>query len=239
MDSFRGTFDQLVGFLPQLLAGLIVLAVGWGVALLVGWALRVVLRRTEFDPFLARHGLISPPASAHRASRGVGLAAFWVVMLAALMQASNLWGLDFVANGLARAIAYVPNILSAVVIFALTFAAANWAGARLRGSALSTQAGAGGVLLPGGVRAAIITLGAFLALRQLLIAPEILLIAFALVLGAISVAVALAFGLGSRRAVEQLTQDWYDAQRSRSMRPNLPPNLPREARREPERPAPH
>jgi hypothetical protein len=65
------------------------------------------------------------------------------------------------------------------------------------------------------VRAAILTVGAFVALRQLLIAPEILVIGFSLVFGAIALATALAFGLGGRRTAERMTDDWYDAQRSR------------------------
>jgi hypothetical protein len=60
------------------------------------------------------------------------------------------------------------------------------------------------------VRAGILTLGGFMALRELLLAPEIVTLAFALAFGAISVAGALAFGLGGRAVAERMTRRWYD-----------------------------
>ena len=57
-------------------------------------------------------------------------------------------------------------------------------------------------------------MGAFMALRELQIAPEIVTIAFTLTLAAIALAAALAFGLGSRNVAGQVTQQWYDRQAS-------------------------
>jgi hypothetical protein len=62
------------------------------------------------------------------------------------------------------------------------------------------------------VRAGVLALGAFMALRELQIAPEIVTIAFTLTLAAIALAAALAFGLGSRGVAGQVTQQWYERQ---------------------------
>ncbi len=216
VESSRRALGDVVAFLPSLVAGLIVLAIGWLVAIAVSRVIRAVLPRVGFDRFLARHRLTNQPPDRRPGSRVVATAAFWGVFLVALMQAANVWGLRAVANGLGEAIAYVPNALAAVVIFGAAFVLGNWVYDRLRAS--PAQEPLAFSILPGAVRAGILTIGGFIALRQLLIAPEILIIGFTLVFGAIAVATALSFGLGGRRAAERMTVDWYDRQRPRGPR---------------------
>ncbi len=211
LDSWRDALSSFVRFLPDLVAGLVVLLIGWVVAAVLRRVIRALLPRTGLDRFLARHELIEREPDTHAGSRVVASAAYWAILLIALMQASNLWGLGFVANGLGRIIAYVPNVVGAVVVFGLALLIGNWARDRLsRGAEERWHS----TLLPDALRAAILTVGAFLGLRQLLIAPEILVIAFAFVFGSIAVATAIAFGLGGRHTVERMTHDWYERQRS-------------------------
>ncbi len=212
-DSFRDALGDVVAFLPSLVAGLIVLAIGWLVAAVLRSAVRALLPRTGFDRFLARHRLTTRPPDTRPGSNVVATAVFWVVMAVALMQAANIWGLRAVANGLGEAIAYVPNVVAAALIFGAGFVFANWVYERLRAAPATERFSF--AILPGAVRAGILTIAAFIALRQLLIAPEILIIGFTLVFGAIAVATALSFGLGGRRAAERMTEDWYDRQKTR------------------------
>jgi hypothetical protein len=231
MDTLRSALARTVNFLPDLLAGLIVLAIGWLVGAILRSVVVAVLSRMGFDRFLAKHGVIGQPPERRAGSRAVGSATFWVVMLIALMQAAFIWRLNFVANGAAAVLAYVPNLIAAALIFGAAFIIGNWVGDRLRAG----QREAYSTMLPGAVRAAILTIGAFLALRQLAIAPEILTIAFALVFGAIAVATALAFGLGGRDTARQMTEDWYQGQRTRRLKVTTPHG---EELREPGEPPP-
>jgi hypothetical protein len=210
MDTLRNAIDQTVAFLPALVSGLVVLAIGCIIALLVSRLVRAVLPRIGFDRFLVRHKLTDRSPETRPGSNLVAAAAAWVVVLVALMQAANIWGLGFVATGLAAAIAYLPNVVAAVLIFGAAFVFGNWVRERLRASSAARSSGA---MLPEAVRAGVLTIAAFMALRQLLIAPEILVIAFTLVFGAIAVATALAFGLGGRRTAERMTEEWYERRR--------------------------
>jgi hypothetical protein len=146
----------------------------------------------------------------------VGTAAAWVIFLIALMQAATAWRLGFIANGLARVIAFLPNVIAAVLIFGGSWLLGNWVADRLRARPADNRPGQEQMvtILPGAVRAGVLTIGAFVALRQILVAPEILVIGFTLVFGAIALATALAFGLGGRRAAERMTEDWYDNRRT-------------------------
>jgi hypothetical protein len=222
MQALRDGVSRIIAFLPDLIAGLVVLAIGWAIAVGVSGAVRRLLPRTGFDRFLARHELMSR-APESTGSRAVGTGAAWVIFLIALMEATKIWRLDFVAAGLARVIAYVPNIVAAVLIFAAAWIAGIWVGDRLRakpaeGESAAERPRANMIILPAAVQAGIVTIGAFVALRELLIAPEILVIGFTLVFGAIAVATGLAFGLGGRRAAEKMTVDWYESEQARRRR---------------------
>jgi hypothetical protein len=213
LEPLRDAWASFVEFLPSLVAGLVVFLIGWLIAALLRRVVDALLRRTGFDRFLARHRMIDRPPEAHTGTHVVASVVFWAVILIALMQAANIWGLDFVANGLGAVIAYLPNIIAAALIFGVALLLGNWVRDRMRSRAIEERWQT--TFLPGATRAAILTIGAFLALRQLEIATEILIIAFALVFGAIALATAIAFGLGGRHTVARLTQDWYERQRTR------------------------
>jgi hypothetical protein len=227
MSYLEAAFSRTVAFLPDLIAGLIILAIGWLIAAVVRRVIFAALPRLGFDRFLVRHGLIQTPVTteghddAGQGTRAVGAVVFWGILLIALMEAAQVWHLPFLAVGIARVLGFVPNAVVAVIIFAVALVAGNWAERRLRETraddaqaALQPQSR----IVPGAVRGGILTVGAFLALRELAIAPEILIIGFTLVFGAIALAAALAFGLGGRRAAEKVTDDWYESQRARQAR---------------------
>lgn len=229
MRYLEAAISRTVAFLPDLFAGLIILAVGWLIAAVVRRVIVAALPRLGFDRFLVRHGLVQTPAATEghapphadvgHGTRAVAAVAFWGILLIALMEAAQVWHMPFLSVGIARVLAFIPNAVVAVIIFAVAIVAGNWAERRLRETrGDEAQAQPQSRIVPGAVRGGILTIGAFLALRELAIAPEILIIGFTLVFGAIALAAALAFGLGGRRAAEKVTDDWYESQRARQAR---------------------
>lgn len=220
------SFDGLVGFLPRLIAGLVILVLGYIVAKALARVAFLLLRRTAYDRFLGRLGVVDDREAnatgvtdatknearkreAHPASRWTSQAVFVVVMLIALMQASVAWNLVMLSDGIARLLAYAPHLLGAIVIFAGALYFGNWTRDRLARGEGASFGQERRSLVASSVRAGILTLGAFMAMRELQIAPGIVTIAFAVTLSAIALAAALAFGLGSRGVAAQMTQDWY------------------------------
>jgi hypothetical protein len=55
----------------------------------------------------------------------------------------------------------------------------------------------------------VILLAVFMALQELGIATDIVTTAFAILFGAIALAMALAFGLGSRELAGEIMREWY------------------------------
>jgi hypothetical protein len=181
------------------------------------------LAREEFDP--ERHQAAEAPEETepqprlrraedlYRARIGTRLianTAFWIIVIAALMEACRAARLYSFASGLEDILSYIPHLIAAVLIFVGSILVANWIRARLVSGDASTAS-----LIGGAVRAGILTIGGFMALRELQIAPDIVRIAFILAFGAIALATALALGLGSRKVAEQMTSDIYDENSSK------------------------
>ena len=211
-------FDRVVGFVPNLIAGLVILLLGWIIALALSRLTRALARRLGFERLVARLGTGTARETAG-ASRWLGSVVYAIVMLVAVMQAARAWRLDFIANGLAAIIAYLPHAIAAAVVFAAAIFVGNW----VRDHAFrprAAEAGAGEPavgarvetprVLPSLVRGVIIAVGAFMALRELQIAPQIVNLAFMLTLGAVAVAGALAFGLGARDVAGRVAQSWWE-----------------------------
>lgn len=210
MHWLSTAFDGAVGFVPSLLAGLLILVVGYVLAKVCAGITRSLLGRTGYDRLLMKIGVIDADDETRQGSRWTGSAVFAVVMLAAAMQAARAWNLQLVAFGVSQVIAYVPHLVGAAAIFAAALYFANWVRDRIaRGERMRPGQRP---LVASSVRAGVLALGAFMALRELQIAPEIVTIAFSLTLAAIALAAALAFGLGSRNVAGQVTQQWYDRQ---------------------------
>jgi hypothetical protein len=210
-DTATNALNGFVSFLPNLVAGLIILFIGYLVALLLGRATQALLRRTGYDRFLAKLGLLDQDrVDAKRASVWTGNAVFWVILLVAVMQATRAWNLEMVGVGIGRVIAYLPHVIGAAFIFAAALYFGSWVRDRMVQREKTTEAADQRPLIASAVRAGILALGAFMALRELQIAPEIVELAFGVTFASIGLAAALAFGLGSRGVAERVTQQWYD-----------------------------
>lgn len=216
MHWITRAFDGVVGFIPNLIGGLITLLIGYIVASVIRRIARPLLHRAGFDRLMYRLGM-SDPYDAEAGSRTVASALFVIAIAATLMQVARAWNLTFIAAGLASALAYLPHVLSAVVIFGAALYFGNWVRDRmLQGRVTSPPAASGSAdrgehrIVVSAIRGGILALGAFMALRELQIGSEIVTIGFSLVLGAIALAAALAFGLGSRDVAASVTREWYD-----------------------------
>ena len=95
------------------------------------------------------------------------------------------------------------RLILGLVVFGIGLYLANLAATTLRASG-NAQA----PLLAIAARVAIIVLSGAMALRQMGLANAIINIAFGVLLGAIAVAVALAFGLGARDAAGRVVERW-------------------------------
>ncbi|MDC3959498.1 hypothetical protein KEG38_36935 [Polyangium jinanense] len=213
----RAAWNDFLAFLPDLLWGLAILIVGYFIARLLASIARPLLHRVGFDRLIDKLGIAVRADRTEQGSRWGASIVFWVTMLIVAMYAADAWRLGAVASGIAAIIAYLPHVLAAAVIFGAALLFGNWVRARMletNGTVVPGEAPAATTsqrpLVAGAIRAGILALGAFMALRELQIAEEIVTLAFSLTLGAIALAAALAFGLGSRDVAGRVARRWYE-----------------------------
>ncbi len=162
-------------------------------------------RRTQTVP-VARAASVEDVARGWAAKTPSEIAGYLVlvaVMLFAGVEALRLVG--FVA--LAELGVLFVNLLGQIVLGLIVFAVGLWL-ANLAATVIEETGSRWSYLLAPAARVAILVLAGAMALRQMGIANEIVNLAFGLMVGAIAVAVALAFGLGGRDVAGEMLHNW-------------------------------
>ena len=107
-------------------------------------------------------------------------------------------------------LAIAGQVLIGIVVFGIGLYLANLAFKLILSSGTSQSR-----LLAQSARVAIITLVGAMALNRMGIAPNIVNLAFGLILGGIAVAIALAFGLGGREVAREELKSWVGSFKGR------------------------
>jgi Conserved TM helix len=214
-DSLQRGLDEFIAFLPRLVGFLIILLIGWLIARVVKALLTKALEGVGLDralsggsagPYVAR---AMPDA---RPSEVIGTIAFWFVFLGALAIAVSQLGIEALDNFLQSVVAYLPNVVVAILIFvvagAIAAAVSGLVSRTLGDTATGRIVGAAAPVL-------IMGIATFMILDQLNIAPAIVEITYIALLGSVALGMAIAFGLGGRDVAGRLLEDAYGQSRER------------------------
>ena len=168
-----------------------------------------LLRRIRFDALLERGGVmevVERSGSHVNPIRVIANLVFWLLMFAVIVLASNALGLQSLADVFSELVSYIPSVIAAIVIIIVGIVLGEFVGGLILASAGALH---GGTALARIGRGGVILLAIFMALQQLNVATEIVTTAFALLFGAVALALALAFGLGNRDLAGEVTREWY------------------------------
>ena len=136
-------------------------------------------------------------------SRLIGSAVLIGIVLFASVEATRLLQFGAMSAMLSQVLAMATRILFGAVIIALGVLLANiLAAAASRGTKVSSE------IMGVFVRWGVIILSAAVGLRFMGLANDIIVLAFGLILGAVAVAVAIAFGIGGRDAAKRILERW-------------------------------
>jgi hypothetical protein len=211
IERLQSSFTEVFGgLIPNLLGALVIVFAGYLLAKLLERLVDKGLRRVGLNNMLARAGLMEAVerSGAHvNPTRVVGNLVFWLVMFAGILFAANALGLESLASVFGELVSYIPSVIAAIVIILVGIILGQFVGGliaasagALHGGRMLARIGSGGVIL----------LAVFMALQELGIASEIVTTAFAILFGAIALALALAFGLGNRELAGEITREWYE-----------------------------
>ena len=212
MDIGRTLQDgvtEMVAFLPNLIGFLLILLIGFVVAKLVAAAVSKLLGRTGVDDKVRQSSAnryVDAALPGASVSKGVARVVFWLIFVFFLFSAVGALKIPAVTGFMNSVLAYLPNVIAAIAIFvvaALVSGAAAAAVGKLMGDTPT------GKVVATMVPALVIVIAMFMILEQLQIAAEIVRIAFAAVMFALALGLALAFGLGGRPVAQRLLEDAY------------------------------
>ncbi len=220
---------QLGTVLPALLGAAVILLTGYFLARQIQRWADDTLKRIDFNRVAAAGGLdeaVGRTGSRLDPIRATAKLIFWLVMLVVILLATTALGLESINEMFGTMLAFIPTLIAAIVIIILGMVVGEF----VRGLILASAGSVAGVpTLAKIAKGAVILISLFMALQQVGVAAEIVTATFTLILGAVALAVGLAFGLGNRELAGEITRRWYEEGRRRDRRrtdrqgPNIPP----------------
>jgi len=205
LSPINTMIEKILAFVPNLFAAAILLFISYICGRLITQFISSILASIGFDAFLSREGFVSTEKKERQPSQIVGLLVFFWIMLLAIMQTAEILGFTALTDLSSKFTIFAAQILLGVIVFAIGLYLANWAHRTIIASQTVNAP-----ILAASARIAILILSAAMALREMGIANDIINLAFGLLLGAIAVAIALAFGLGGREAAQKHLSKWSD-----------------------------
>src|SRR5829696_642436 len=207
-QPLQDALGAFLSYIPQLIGALVILIVGYIVAKILQAVVGRVLQAVGFDRWMERGGIkqFFDRAETNQTPHSIlGKLVFWFVFIIAITMAADALGIPQVSAVLAQLIAYIPNIIAAILILILAALLANFLAGIVRGAT-------GSDLLASIARYAIIVYAAFAAITQLGIAVQLTAPTFLIILGAVALATAIAFGWGGRDVAKDIIERYYDRQ---------------------------
>ncbi len=206
--SLASFWTQLASFVPQLLAALVLLFVGWLLAKLARNGIVRVLKMLKFDTVSEKSGL---EAFLKQADLEVSLASilgnliYWLIILVMIVTVANSLGLHMVADLFNKVVLYIPNVIVAILVLVFGTVLARFIN-RIVFAWLNNVGFDGALTVSTFSEYAMMVFVFFIAMEQLQIANELLTAAFIIAFGAIGLAFAIAFGLGARSWAESFIE---------------------------------
>ena len=216
--------QQVLNALPAIFTAVAILIVAYFVGRFVADLVTSILTNLGFNNIFTILGLTTPsrrivistePTTPSIPSRTpseiAGIVALVGIMLFATVAAVNILNIPALTALVSGIVIIFGRILAGLVIFAIGLFLAN-----LAFNIITSSGDRQAQILGQVARIAIIALVSAMALQQIGVASDIVNLAFGLLLGAIAVAIALAFGLGGRDIAREQVQEWLNSFKGRN-----------------------
>jgi hypothetical protein len=213
-DATSRIVDGVAAFIPGLLALLALFALSVLVASLTRIIVSRALGALDFDrraPFLGL-GMLAEWSVNGSATWLVARGAQWLILVCGLLVALTALDAAIPSHFAMSVFAYVPGVLAAFIIMAVGTAVAQFLARGVLIGAVNMQMQSAR-LLSLTVKWLVLVVSAAMALEQLRVGRQILMLAFGILFGGVVLAAALAVGLGARDAVGRVIARELERQR--------------------------
>lgn len=212
LEAWQPIWSSFIGFLPTFFGAVIVFVIG---LLVAHWARRLVesiLKAVGFQELAKKIGAENFWKKAEikmTTIQIVGALVKWFIILVFFIAAVDILGLTAVSTVLTVFLGYIPNVISAALIFAVGFFVANLVEGLVKG-ALATVDHEAAKPVGKLSRWVVLVVAFFAAISELKVAQGLTETFFTGLTWTIVLAVGLAVGLGAKDVVAKMLGDWYD-----------------------------
>jgi len=210
-DSLNKFLGKVITFLPNLLAMITILIIGFLIAWIFKKLIFHFLKAIQFDRVSKQWGLtdiLSKRGMAYSPANLLSRFFYWVIVLITLILGINALEVAATQNLITQFFNYLPHLFAAVFILVIGYLISIFLGQAILIAAVNAQMESAR-LLSRAVRWFIIVLSLTMALYHLGIAEKVIIAAFIIVFGGIVLALAIAFGWGGRELAKDFLERLY------------------------------
>ncbi len=211
-DLFVSLGDKFIAYMPNLLAGIILILIGW----LLGWfAKRTIIQMAvilRLERYLVRSRW------GEDFSRGdvrygfynfLGNITFFIILVLFLNAALSTWKLTILSKLVENGIIFFPKLIVSLIIFAFGYAIASWAGKALL-KALRRENIPRTTLVSRFIKTVLLIFFSAMALVELQIAREIVIIGFATIFITLGVIAVILTAAGGKEFVKKIQESFEE-----------------------------
>lgn len=211
MASIAGAMAMFFSAVPRIIGFVLILVIGWFIATLIGKAVAALLHAVRFNALADRAGIsafVQKMGVKTDVSGFLGEIIKWFIRLIVMVVAFDGLGLPAVSAVLTQFLLWLPNLIVALVIIVLGGLAAQALQGIARGAA--SEAGfSNPEMIAKIAKMAVWIFTIVIAVNQLGIAVTLINTLFMGFVGAVALALGLAFGLGGKETAAKIVSKWY------------------------------
>ena len=191
VEPVMSIWEGIVSTLPGLVAAVVILVVGYLVAVIIGRIVRTVLEKVDLDKWVLEKTHARKTLGAFQLSKFLGLITKWYVFILFLPPAANVIALQPLASFLLAVTLWVPSVILAVIVALLGIMAAMYVEKKI----VETKAKAAKIV--GSLAKWIIyVFTALIVLDQIGVKIAVAQTSFLIILGGVMLAIAMILGIG-------------------------------------------
>jgi len=211
ISAFSNLADGAIAAAPKVAVGIILMVVGLAIAKVIEVVLRFILTRIRFDSLMEKAGIdktLQRIGLRQQLNVTIPRIVYFLTLIVLARTASDGLGLTAISGAIGAFFAYLPNIIAALLLLIVGAAVSQFASETVVEAAHSNGidfAPALGKLVSG----LIMFVVGMMAVGQLQIDTNMVRIVTSFILGGSALAFGLAFGLGTRDVVRNITAGFY------------------------------
>jgi len=210
LEALQGTWQGFLLYLPKLIGAIVIFVIGWFFSIGIGKLIAEILNRLRFNKLFEKTGWAEALEKAElkiNVSDFIGVIFKWILIIVFLLVAVEILGFSQFANFLREILAWLPNLIVAAAIFVVAIIVADIFEKLVKVSV--RKIGVKHVeFLGAAVRWSIYIFAALAILLQLGVTTTIVNALIIGLVGMISLAFGLSFGLGGKDAAARVIEEF-------------------------------